>query len=334
MAKRALAFSCDGELAVAADDSVHVFIPEFPDLRRRIGEKERKRPSNSVTNGDDNDPDEDEERNEEGFDTFPPNSRAQYSEGSKHMPVSYPPFDPRINRELFAHAGVPFPYDSTGPGNDLDSDDDFDSEEDDSNNENGDADGAAAANNRPYGAGYGPITGVGSSMNHVVRLTWSPSDLGINRRSVLTILTGSGVVAMYGDGNSSANILPRANEGMLQRRELNSWIVLWGVGERLMVPGQQTDMTENIQAVAWAKQIGPGRSLLATINDIREIAIISVQTVWVRDEAKAKDDPTVPEEGGNERFVWLVREVARFKATGPHPKVDVGFGFPPPGLFL
>jgi len=323
LVKRAIAFSCDGDLAVAADDSVHVLIPEFPDLPGRREEKTRNRnlaaaqqtngaaaaATAANSSGGNHEEDSSGDEDENGFENYRSNTRAQYSEGSKHMPVSYPPLDPRINKELFAVAGLPFPYDTAavvGAGEDSDEEDIasdlYDSEADD---------GEAASNrgaNRPFGAGYGPITGVGSSMNHVVHMAWSPSGLGVNRRPILSILTSSGLVAMYGDGGTPDNILPRANEGMLQRRELESWIVLWGVGERLLVPGQQAEISENVQGMAWAKEIGPGQALLATINDLKEVAIINVQTM--------------PSETGDS-LIWKVREVARFVATGPHPKVDV-----------
>ena len=244
-----------------------------------------------------------DEDDDEASSKYRGNVRAQYSEGSKHMPVSYPPLDPRINRELFAAAGFPFPYDTVNEGESEEEDeseedddgrgqrgkkagrrsrsDDEDEDDDDGENEGGEVIGGRFnIPNRPFGSGYGPITGVGSSMNHVVHMAWSPSGLGINRRPILGILTGSGTLAMYGDGNSVANILPRANEGMLQHRELTSWMVLWGVGERLMVPGQQADVSENVRGFAWAKEIAPGQALLATVNDLMEVAVVSVQSVY------------------------------------------------------
>ncbi|KAK0627633.1 peptidase C13 family-domain-containing protein [Immersiella caudata] len=337
LVKRALAFSCDGDLAVAADDSVHVLIPEFPDLPARLEEKKRKTAAaaqhqgvsngkgkgvdtnggySSVYGGADGEEDEDDSSEideENGFENYRRSTRAQYSEGSKHMPVSYPPLDPRINRELFVAAGEVFPYDGVGEGEGMEVGGDGEEEEEGGYDSEGAEDGEGTAeggtgSNRPFGAGYGPITGVGSSMNHVVHMAWSPSGLGVNRRPVLGILTSSGVVAMYGDGGTLDNILPRANEGMLQRRELESWVVLWGVGERLLVPGQQAEISENVQGVAWAREIGPGQALLATVNDVKEVAILSVQTV--------------PSETGG-GLVWKVREMTRFTADGPHPKVDV-----------
>lgn len=315
---------------MAADDSVHVFVPEFPDLSK-YREKLRIKASEGQYSGiplpDDTISDDEDEASwsePKGFtrQTF----RAQYSEGSKHMPVSYPPLDPRVNRELFQAANMPFPYEGAVEAPDDDhsegssSDSDYESDAG-AGDEEGEGGGASLGFNRPFGAGYGPITGVGSSMNHVVSLAWSPSGLGVNRRPILGVLTGSGTLAVYGDGNEFANILPRANEGMLQRRELNSWIVLWGVGERLIVPGQQTKVSEYIRAFAWAKEIGPGQGLLATLNDQKEVAIISVQRVFVEDDAMAsKGEFTVQP---RENAVWLVREIVRFKAEGPHEEPNV-----------
>ncbi|KAL2015653.1 hypothetical protein VTK56DRAFT_5052 [Thermocarpiscus australiensis] len=330
LVKRAIRFSCDGELAVTADDSVHVFVPEFPDLSKRR-ENRRGQPNgqqkgvsgDGIWPGHDasSSEGEDDDENETGPRTYNRQVlRPQYSEGSQHMPVSYPPLDPRLNRELFVAAGIPFPYDAAGDADGRSDDSNDDSADSDASASEGEeAGGASLGLNQPYGAGYGPITGVGSSMNHVVCVGWSPSGLGVNRRPILGVLTGSGTLAMYGDGGEFANILPRANEGMLQRRELSSWIVLWGVGERLMVPGQQAEISEYIQGFAWAREIGPGQALLATINDVQEVAIISVQSVFVAEEGTSKGDLPLPmEPRGN--VVWLVREMVRFKAEGPHEK--------------
>lgn len=283
--------------------------------------------------GDSSDEEDDDEGGAKTYNHQP--IRAQYSEGSKHMPVSFPPLDPRVNRELFMAQNIPFPYEAAinADPQDVDSDDDSAGSDDAHRMEDEDGEDTGLGFNRPYGAGYGPITGVGSSMNHVVCTGWSPSGLGVNRRPVLGVLTGSGTLTMFGDGSEFANILPRANEGMLQRRELNSWVVLWGVGERLIAPGQQTEVSEYIRGFAWAREIAPGQALLATINDIKEVAIISVQCVFVPDEAKPKGDLSLQVEA-QEDVVWLVREVARFKAEGPHEECSVSLLFDVPPLTI
>lgn len=326
--RRAIQFSCDGDLAVAADDSVHVFVPEFPDLSKRREKWKPQANGNSayptdVFSSDEEEDGGDGEEGEPRASTYNAQTiRAQYSEGSKHMPVSYPPIDPRVNKELFLAADLPFPYEGAPDVDGQSDDSDGDSAGSGASDSEGEDDDGGLGFNRPYGAGYGPITGVGSSMNHVVGIGWSPSGLGVNRRPILAVLTGSGALTMYGEGSESTNILPRANEGMLQRRELNSWIVLWGVGERLIVPGQQTKISEYIRGFAWAREIAPGQALLATVNDMKEIAIISVQCVVVGDENISKGDVSSRIEP-RETSVWLVREIARFKAEGPHEAMDV-----------
>ncbi|KAK4238559.1 hypothetical protein C8A03DRAFT_43735 [Achaetomium macrosporum] len=323
LVKRAIQFSCDGDLAVTADDSVHVFVPEFPDLsKRREKIKGRANGYQYGKDGSSDDDDDDDNAAPGGYNRQA--IRAQYSEGSKHMPVSFPPIDPRVNRELFLAQGLPFPYESAADA-DTRSTGSASEESDDSDaysSEGEDGEGPGLRSSRPFGAGYGPITGVGSSMNHVVCIGWSPSGLGVNRRPILAILTGSGTLGMYGDGSKSANILPRANEGMLQRRELNSWIFLWGVGERLVVPGQQIEISEYIRAFAWAHEIAPGQALLATTNDVKEVAIISVQSVFVADNGKSMEDMSSRIEQ-SENMVWMVREILRFKAEGPHDSVEI-----------
>jgi hypothetical protein len=331
LVRRAIQFSCDGDLAVTADDSVHVFSPEFPDLSKRrerikarmSGHQYGIAANGSWSVGDESSDDEDDDSAGSKKYNHQP-LRAQYSEGSKHMPVSFPPLDPRVNRELFLAEKSPFPYEGAvdAEGQEAESNDESAGSDDAYDSEDDEGEGAGLGSNRPFGAGYGPITGVGSSMNHVVAIAWSPSGLGVNRRPILGILTGSGTLAMFGDGSDFHNILPRANEGMLQRRELNSWVVLWGVGERLIVPGQQTEVSEYIRGFAWAREIAPGQALLATINDTKEVAIISVQCVLVADDTKAKGDIPFRTELW-ENVVWLVHEVARFKAEGPHEASNV-----------
>jgi hypothetical protein len=333
LVKRAIQFSSDGDLAVTADDSVHVFVPEFPDFskrRERLRAREHGQrygvPNGGWLGGDDDTSDEENGETPGQKNYNHQTLRPQYSEGSKHMPVSFPPLDPRVNRELFTAQRLPFPYEGAGDteAQDAESNDDSAGSDGAFDSEDEDGEGAGLGFNRPYGAGYGPITGVGSSMNHVVGIGWSPSGLGVNRRPILGVLTGSGTLTMFGDGSEFANILPRANEGMLQRRELNSWVVLWGVGERLIVPGQQTEVSEYLRGFAWAREIAPGQALLATINDVNEVAIISVQCLFVADESNPKGEFRIEP---RENVVWLVREIARFKAEGPHKATNVRRSF-------
>ncbi len=297
---RALDFSCDGELAVAADDSVHVLVPEFPD------------PDHEVT-----EPEEEDRGTQETRWTQVLSRRAQYSQGSKHFLVSRPPVHPRVNEELFEAAKTPFPYGKRDPrakGNAVvhDSEDSSEAEETDSQ----------ASSNTPFGAGFGTISGTGSTINHIVSLRWSPTGLGVNRRAILAVMTSRGTLVMYGDRTATASLgMATVNEGMLPRRNLDSWSILWGVGERLVVPGQQTEISEAIKGFAWAKEIGNGQALVAYITDQREVAIISVQalpTASQETSGKSRNGDGDEDQKWDSDVVWHVHEVTRFTVKGPH----------------
>ncbi|MCQ8205553.1 hypothetical protein NP569_25005, partial [Vibrio parahaemolyticus] len=91
--------------------------------------------------------------------------------------------------------------------------------------------------------------------------------------------------------------------------DLSSWGILFGAGERLLVPGQQTDVSEKIISISWAKEIAPGQALLAYVNDDQEVAVLSIQSI-----------PTAADEdidANKEKTFWRVHEVIRFKARGP-----------------
>ena len=258
-------------------------------------------------------------------------TRAQYSQGGLHFPVSHPPIHPRVNEELFDAAGLPFPYGegvSNKKGSKRKARDEEKEEDEDESSEADDAH-SQASSNRPFGAGYGPLTGFGSTLNHVVCIGWSPSGLGVNRRPVLAVMTGRGTVTIYGDRTATNALgMAKVNEGMLARRGLDDWGILWGVGERLIVPGQQTEISENIQSFAWAHQIGPGQALFSYMTDSREVVILSVQSIQQedieKDDGGSKGKCASHERSGMDGAVmWTVHEVARFPAKGPHPEPSV-----------
>jgi len=259
--------------------------------------------------------------------------RPQFSGGSLQIPVSYPRLDTRLNCDLFGAAGLAFPSDAenraSGDANDdIDNDGDSEDDEDDGASggesdsevsEPGSADEADAA-------GAGVISGAGSSLNHVVSIAWSPIGLGPSRRPILAVLTSAGVIGMYGDGrsaeqNGGALGAFRGEDGLLKRRSLSSWAVLWGVGGHLVVPGQQSETSDFIYAFAWSKEIGPGKVLLAYITDVRDVVVISVQALSLPREPGG--EPTGVAGGDAKRkTAWRVQEVARFKAEGPHPEMS------------
>lgn len=352
--KRALTWSCDGELAVAADDSVHILIPEFPDPRAA------EEASGSSDQQDEEEEDEDEEEEEEDekesqdpdlVDLRPPflrrrlptRQRPQFSGGSLQIPVSYPRLDRRLNADLCDAAGVRSPSGAGDAALSDEDDDDEDEGEDDNDDPDDDDDAgegsgsesafSASGDEETDAVGAGPISGAGSGLNHVVSIAWSPIGLGPSGRPVLAVLTSAGVIAIYGDGPASSSPLAaqsgsgggglgrvRGEDGMLKRRSLSSWGVLWGVGGRLTVPGQRSGGAgECVLGFAWSRQVAPGRVLLAYINDAREVAVLSVQSLAVPSgggkEAAAED--------AKEKTVWQVQEVARFTAEGPHPRTSV-----------
>lgn len=171
--------------------------------------------------------------------------------------------------------------------------------------------GADGATGFP-GVGRGKVTGAGASLGQIIRVEWSPSGLGCNLRPVLAALTGHGAIICFGEhidlrkgGGSSTTA---------QSRSFKNWRTLWGLGAQLPlpIPGEEraalgTDvevMDERITSFSWAREISPGRALLAYANDEKEVAIMAVQ-FYGRGSA--------PDEKG-----WEIQEVGRFDAAGPH----------------
>ena len=401
LTKRGIAFSCDGELAVAGDDSFYVFVPIFPSFSHGPAEDAGTLKA---------------EEDEDWFEHYRRNQRTQYSECWRRIPASPDKLDPRLNGGLFVTAGIPFPYDVMGPVHDerpgsraengerldtsdhgsddddksaagssasdasgvsagshvhsdskreqreqdvgRDDDDDDDDDENDNDNDSAHAEhgfdyedenssvassssssslSSSTAQHMVAGAGLGPISGSGSSRNHVVSLAWSPSGLGVNRRPVLAVLTAAGTILIFGDSGSTAswNAVYRGREdagGVIPRRELASWEILWGVGERLPVPGQKSFSSENIQGFAWAQGIFPGQALLAYYTDAGELAILGVQSLHVDDRAPDHAGADVAGAGlrTQQKQIWRVHELTRFRASGPHDMIDVSLSAPFP----
>lgn len=167
------------------------------------------------------------------------------------------------------------------------------------------------------GAGTGIIGGAGASLNHVVAVEWSPSGLGRNLRPVLAVLTGCGSLAVYGEGGalpfgSGARPSRLVGRGKAAVRDLQSWLVLWAVGENFVVPGQEEfGYGEFVKAFAWSREVGAGKALLSYMNDQREIVILCVGTAFQKTAE------------GLEEAVWNVQEVARMETGGPHGQADV-----------
>ncbi|KAJ9150690.1 Gpi-anchor transamidase-like protein [Pleurostoma richardsiae] len=265
--KRAVTWSCDAELAIAADDSVHVLLPEFPDSITDAGQTTTgdAKGKGKASGGDEAGGSDDTNGKVPLLANVGLDPRQQFFEGSRHFPVSHPQLNPLINKHLWETAGQPFPAVDSHPqgGRQAYNDDD------------------SASDDEPpisMGAGAGVLSSVGSTMNHVVALDWSPSGVGRNRRPVLAVLTANGVLAIYGEGGPGLGPAKGMRIGRRgAERDLAAWVVLWAVGERFVVPGQG-EYGERIIAFAWSRKIGPGKALLAYMNDERETVVLAVHS--------------------------------------------------------
>ncbi|KAK6079690.1 hypothetical protein SCUP515_03946 [Seiridium cupressi] len=161
-------------------------------------------------------------------------------------------------------------------------------------------------------SGQSLVANIGSSLNHVVALEWSPGGLGRMKRSVLGVLTGSGALTIYCEGitNDFGGVKMKSRN----IRTISSWVVPWGVGGNLLLPRSKNHESpyslEHITSFSWAKDLDRNGSLLAYMNDEDEIVILSVQS---RHAILGKE---------NNPGEWRVEEVARFSGSGPHDKGD------------
>lgn len=244
-----LAWSPDAELAVASDDCVYLYLPEFPT---------------------------------EGTSSLPTapadiDTRRQYCENALRFPVAELRV-PELNRPLFSEVRQEFP--------------DFEPS---------------------FGAGQSVVANIGSSLNHVVAVEWSPGGLGRMKRSVLGVLTGCGALTIYCEGISSGVGGVKVKGRTI--RTIASWVVPWGVGGNLLLPrakGHDSPYSkEYITSFSWARDLDRNGTLLAYMNDEDEIVILSVQAK----HAQSGDE--------NDSGHWRVEEVARFAGDGPHEKGDV-----------
>ncbi|ORY58208.1 uncharacterized protein BCR38DRAFT_353508 [Pseudomassariella vexata] len=161
-----------------------------------------------------------------------------------------------------------------------------------------------------HGAGVTVVANIGSSLNHVVALEWSPNGLGRMQRSVLGVLTGSGALNIYCEGITDGIETTKLKGRNV--RGIKSWVVAWGVGGNLLLPraeGQRSQFSrEYITSFAWSREIDGHGALLAYVNDEGEITIVAVQS----------EHSAVGREGDPGK--WRVEEVGRFMGDGPHGK--------------
>ncbi|CAK7206907.1 glycosylphosphatidylinositol anchor biosynthesis [Sporothrix eucalyptigena] len=294
---RAVAWSPDAELAVSTYDSVYIYVPQFTSAaggRMPIRSKhaiEQKPGLKDVFMQEQTD------ISSIGQFATGTETRNQFAAGVRRIPVGYPRPDHRINHHLFSV---------------LDPD------------ESGSDTSAWQEEPPRIYAGSGPISGSGSSMNSVVSLAWSPSGVGRNRRSVLGVLTTSGMLILYGeplekeskqdkssDDGSKTTIHGRSSY------DTSRWEILWAVGERLAVPGQKKT-GECIVSFAWTG--GCDALVHESLSRAHEVPKKAIQAFLVyqtdkRDIALLKVSH-LRNGDGSER--WHVVETNRFRAPGPH----------------
>lgn len=130
-------------------------------------------------------------------------------------------------------------------------------------------------------------------------------------------LTTTGNLITFGeqvDSQSSAT-------SSMRTRTFKNWRVLWGLGAKLPIPDSSFEdgfrtMDERIVSFSWAKEIAPGRALLAYLNDMGQIVVMSIQYHRRRDSSKR---------GSEQEWVWTLTEHIRIDGRGPHKEVS-----PPP----
>ncbi|EEU40975.1 uncharacterized protein NECHADRAFT_99299 [Fusarium vanettenii 77-13-4] len=251
LTSHAISWSCDGELAVATDDTIYIFIPEYP------------------RGGGPDDAGEDEEL------------QSQFSLSYRASGLIRP--DPTINAQLCSFSGIRV---AGPPANDE---------------------------NWFPGVGNGLVTGSGASICQIVRLEWSPNGLGCNLRPILTALSTNGGVYALGEHIDMQSTMVAG----MRTRSFKAWKTLWGLGAQLPLPDASVEdgfrnMNERIQSFSWAKELAPGRALLAYCNDAEEVAIMSTQLFPRPREGEPSIDETI----------WDIREVGRFDGRGKHTKED------------
>ncbi|KAK1594200.1 uncharacterized protein LY79DRAFT_604862 [Colletotrichum navitas] len=300
LASHALAFSCDAELAVAADDSVHVFLPEFPTPEE---------PSSITTNPSvsrDHDAQDAANKDPSGVAAAAAAAAAAAQDGGKtsrqqfytyilRIPTSRKP-DPRMNAALFAAQGLDTPT----------YDDDY-----------APSAGGSTAVEDPSsafeGVGSGTVTGYGASLNQVVAIEWSPAGLGRNLRAALAVMLTSGALLVFGEGGGGAAVDLGA-----RMRNFRDWRILWGVGANLPLPDAGSEdgaylPKDKVRSFSWARYLGPGQALMAYATDEEEVVVLSVQYYL----------PNHLDESNAGSHVWEVEEMARFDARGPHPSSNI-----------
>ncbi|PKS07365.1 hypothetical protein jhhlp_005967 [Lomentospora prolificans] len=272
-ATHSLAWSCDGELAVAGDDSLHIYLPHFRDEGGHGDEG-----SGSEDGEEDGaEPAEDKP----WFLKLSPMGKPQYSTVPLRLLVPQVT-DPRMNQRLLAKKGATITY--------SEDEDEF------------------------MGAGVGVVTGVGSALNQVVSVQWSPTGVGPNLRPVVTALLTKGYLLAYGE------VLDRRSAHMdIKTRDFRFWKLLWGIGATIPLADASSTTGfsargDKITSFSWSHAVAPGQGLLAYKTDAEELLIMAVQYL---ETVRAKGTNS---DGGP---AWKIDELARIEIPGPHQALGV-----------
>lgn len=155
---------------------------------------------------------------------------------------------------------------------------------------------------RVDGATCGSISGAGAAaIGQVVKLEWSPGALGCNSRQILTAMTTHGHILAFGEHIDSS-----AAQG-IRARTFKTWKMLWSIGSGMPLPvrgasSKELRITdERVVSFSWAGEIAPARALLAYRNQAEDVVIMAVQYIT-----------------RGQKTGWVVEEVGRFAANGPH----------------
>ena len=289
-----LAWSPDAELAVATDDSVHVFVP------RLIGSDGNPIPivdAGDAELGREGDANRARPGPRELLDDFATDTetRGQFTAHSRNIPVGAVPIPQGINDRLHTLQtrlvnAILAAQEPRHPQ----------------------AEDASQAQT----VARSLLRGTWNMTNSVVGIAWSPMGVGRHNRSVLSVLTSAGMLIVYGErlhgrDGSGTNSKGRGR----QNYDTSQWEILWAAGTGAQVPGQTAN--DRIISFAWAgKWEGPSllddpdtegvvsaeaslRSLLVYMTDQDDIVVLAVFHVHGKDGS----------------LDWQVMEVARRRAA-------------------
>ena len=279
---QSLSWSPDGELAVAADDSVHIYLPHFRN-ERLLGDEE-----DSLSDGD-----ESESAREDGDRPFFLRKRISGKRQYASVPlrILIPQVtDPRVNEGLLNKKGAVV---------------EFNEDEDDF-----------------MGVGTGVVTGFGSALNQPVSVQWSPPGLGPNLRPVVTALITKGMILAWGEvlnydetassgtrdfrswkalwGLGGSMPLPSGGSFSVKGDRITAFAWAGEVADGRALLGYHTDADELVVvAVQYVEEVGEGMNSEGPAWRVDEVARVAVPGPHVKTDVSF----SVPTFGGGSNGV-------------------------------